>query len=479
MDREQFRKIQSRRKFFQECAGGIGIAALAQLMEKEGRGATNPDLNPLAPKKPHFPAKAKNVIFMFMEGGPSQIDLFDPKPELQKWSGKPLPAEMTKDLRLAFTKPNAAVLASPRTFQPYGQSGIEFSDYIPHIGSCADDICLVRSMFTDAFNHHPGQLMLFGGSIQVGRPTMGAWVLYGLGSESENLPGFVVLSSGVGTSGGTSNWSSGFLPSTYQGVVFRSSGDPVLYLSNPAGITSEMQRGSLDALKDLNQEHYTETGDMEIASRISSYELAFRMQMAGPELLDFSKESPETLAMYGIEDNAPSKQFGTNCLLARRMVERGVRFVMLTHASWDDHTDLNRKLKKSCEIADKPTAALIKDLKQRGLLENTLVVWGGEFGRTPMVEIRDPRDVNNAGRDHHPLAYSLFLAGGGIKGGQVIGKTDDLCMNVVQDKVHVHDLQATILNRLGLEHTRLTYHHMGRDFRLTDVAGNVVQKMLA
>ncbi len=476
MDREEFRRIQSRRRFFQECAGGIGIAALASLMQQEGRAA-GVEVNPLAPKKPHFPAKAKNVIFMFMEGGPSQLDLFDPKPELQKWSGKPLPAEMTKNLRLAFTKPNAAVLASPRTFTKYGESGIEFSDYIPHIGSCADDLCLVRSMYTDAFNHHPGQLLLFGGSIQVGRPTMGAWVLYGLGSESQSLPGFVVLSSGVGTSGGTSNWSSGFLPSTYQGVVFRSTGDPVLYLSNPPGITGEMQRGGLDVLKDLNQEHYEETGDVEIASRISSYELAFRMQSAAPELLDFSKESPETLAMYGIDDG-PSKQFGTNCLLARRMVERGVRFVMLTHASWDDHTDLNRKLKKSCDIADKPTAALIKDLKQRGLLENTIVVWGGEFGRTPMVEIRDPRDVNNAGRDHHPLAYSLFLAGGGIKGGQVIGKTDDLCMNVVEDKVHVHDLQATLLHCLGLEHTRLTYHHMGRDFRLTDVSGNVVKKML-
>ncbi len=477
MDREQFRRIQTRRSFFQECAGGIGVIALAQLMEREGRGAT-PEINPLAPKPPHFTPKAKNVIFMFMEGGPSQIDLFDPKPGLQKWSGQPLPPSMTKDLRLAFTKPNAAVLASPRTFQPYGKSGTEFSDYIPHIGATADDLCLVRSMFTDAFNHHPGQLLLFGGSIQVGRPTMGAWVLYGLGSESQNLPGFVVLGSGVGTSGGTSNWSSGFLPSTYQGVVFRSAGDPVLYLSNPPGVSKGMQRAGLDLLKDLNQEHYDQTGDLEIASRISSYELAFRMQMAAPELLDFSKESPETLAMYGIADG-PGKQFATNCLLARRMVERGVRFVMLTHASWDDHTDLNRKLKKNCDIADKPTAALIRDLKQRGLLDSTLLVWGGEFGRTPMVEIRDPRDANNAGRDHHPLAYSLFLAGGGIKGGQVIGKTDDLCMNITEDKVHVHDLQATILHCLGLEHTRLTYHHMGRDFRLTDVAGNVVQKMLA
>ena len=477
MDREEFRRIQTRRSFFQECAGGIGIMALAQLLEREGLGAV-PGVNPLAPKQPHFPAKAKNVIFMFMEGGPSQLDLFDPKPELQKWSGKPLPPSMTKDLRLAFTKPNAAVLASPRTFQPYGQSGIEFSDYIPQIGSCADDLCLVRSMYTDAFNHHPGQLLLFGGSIQVGRPTMGAWVLYGLGSESQDLPGFVVLASGVGTSGGTSNWSSGFLPSTYSGVVFRGSGDPVLYLSNPPGLSRDMQRAGLDAVKDLNEEHYAETGDLEIASRISSYELAFRMQAAAPELLDFSKESPEALGMYGVHDEA-TQQFGSNCLLARRMVERGVRFVMLTHASWDDHTDLNRKLKKNCDRADKPTAALIRDLKQRGLLDSTLVVWAGEFGRTPMCEIRDPRDVNNAGRDHHPLAYSLFLAGGGIKGGQVVGKTDDLCMNVAEDKVHVHDLQATLLHCLGLEHTRLTYRHMGRDFRLTDVAGNVVTKLLA
>src|SRR5947209_8025778 len=481
MDREQFRKIQSRRKFFQECAGGIGMIALSQLLEREGLGAqpaAAPATNPLAPKKPHCAPKAKNVIFMFMEGGPSQIDLFDPKPELEKWQGKPLPAELTKDLRLAFTKPDAAVLASPRKFQPCGQSGIEFSDFIPHIGSCADDICLVRSMYTDAFNHHPGQLLLFGGSIQVGRPTAGAWVLYGLGSESQNLPGFVVLSSGVGTSGGSSNWSSGFLPSTYRGVVFRSSGDPVLYLSNPPGVTSDMQRASLDTLKDLNEEHFTATGDMEIASRISSYELAFRMQTAAPELLDFSKESPETLAMYGVNED-PTRQFATNCLLARRMVERGVRFIMLNHASWDDHTDLNRKLKKNCDIADKPTAALIQDLKQRGMLENTLVVWAGEFGRTPMVEIRNTRDANNAGRDHHPLAYSLFLAGGGIKAGTVIGKTDPLCMSVTEDKVHVHDLQATMLHCLGLDHTRLTYHHMGRDFRLTDVAGNVVGKMLA
>ena len=460
----------TRRDFFLKCGGGLGMMALARLLQA--------DQNPLAPRAPHFAPKAKNVIFLFMEGGPSQIDLFDPKPALQKWHGTPLPPSMTKDLRLAFTKPDAAVLASPRTFQPYGQCGTEFSDWIPNIGSCADDLCLVRSMHTDAFNHHPGQLLLFGGSIQVGRPTMGAWVLYGLGSESQNLPGFVVLGSGVGTSGGTSNWSSGFLPSTYGGVVFRNSGDPVLYLSNPPGISRELQRSNLDALKDLNEEHMKQSGDPEIESRVSSYELAFRMQMAAPELLDFSKESPATLEMYGVNEG-PTKQFGTNCLLARRMVERGVRFVMLTHASWDDHTELNRKLKTHTDACDKPSAALIKDLKQRGLLDSTLVVWGGEFGRTPMCEIRNPRDANNAGRDHHPLAYSVFLAGGGIKGGQVIGKTDDLCMNIVEDGVHVHDLQATMLNCLGLDHTRLTFHHMGRDFRLTDVEGTVVKKMLA
>jgi hypothetical protein len=459
----------TRRDFFLKCGGGLGMMALAQLLQA--------DQNPLSPRAPHFAPKAKNVIFLFMEGGPSQIDLFDPKPALQKWHGTPLPPSMTKDLRLAFTKPDAAVLASPRTFDRYGQCGTEFSDWIPNIGSCADDLCLVRSMHTDAFNHHPGQLLLFGGSIQVGRPTMGAWVLYGLGSESQNLPGFVVLGSGVGTSGGTSNWSSGFLPSTYGGVVFRNSGDPVLYLSNPPGISRELQRSNLDALKDLNEEHLKQTGDPEIQSRVSSYELAFRMQMAAPELLDFSKESPATLEMYGVNEG-PTKQFGTNCLLARRMVERGVRFVMLTHASWDDHTELNRKLKTHTDACDKPSAALIKDLKQRGLLDSTLVVWGGEFGRTPMCEIRNPRDANNAGRDHHPLAYSVFLAGGGIKGGQVIGKTDDVCMNIVEDGVHVHDLQATMLQCLGLDHTRLTFHHMGRDFRLTDVEGTVVKKML-
>lgn len=475
MDEREYLGLKNRRRFLREVGGGIGMMGLAHLLGEEGRAAQQ---NVLAPKAPHFPAKAKNVIFMFMEGAPSQMDLFDPKPELQKWSGKPLPDSMASQLRLAFTKKDAKVLASPRVFKPAGQCGTEFSDYIPNIASCADDICLVRSMVTDAFNHHPGQSLLFTGSIQVGRPTMGAWALYGLGSESKNLPGFVVLTSGVGTSGGASNFSSGWMPSHYQGTLLRNAGDPILYLSNPAGVTEAAQRATLDAVGDLNRERLAETGDSEIESRIASYELAYRMQSAAPELADLSSEPKHIREMYGVDD-PETKQFATNCLLARRMVERGVRFVLMMDASWDQHTNLNKGLKRMTGRTDKPTAALMKDLKQRGLLDSTLVVWGGEFGRTPIVEIRNTMDPDNAGRDHHPLAYSMWLAGGGIKGGQVIGKTDDLGFNVVEDKVHVHDLQATIMQCLGFDHTRLTYRHMGRDFRLTDVHGEVVKKMLA
>jgi uncharacterized protein (DUF1501 family) len=333
-------------------------------------------------------------------------------------------------------------------------------------------------MHTNAFNHHPGQLLLFTGSMQFGRPTMGAWAVYGLGSESKNLPGFAVLASGVGTSGGASNFSAGFLPSEYQGTLLRSTGDPILYLSNPEGVTPMQQRAALDAVRDLNQERLNEVGDPEIASRIASYELAFRMQTAGPELMDFSKESPSTLEMYGVNKEA-TKQFGTNCLLARRMVERGVRYVMLMHASWDQHTNLNKGLKKNCDTTDQPTAALIRDLKQRGLLDSTLVVWGGEFGRTPMVEIRNTSDPDGAGRDHHPTAYSMWMAGGGIKPGVTIGATDELGFKITEDPIHVHDLQATMLHCLGMDHTRLTHKHMGREFRLTDVSGTVVKKMLA
>jgi hypothetical protein len=476
MHEHDFRPLLHRRRFLKEVACGIGMMGLADLLAAEGRTAGS--AGPLAPKQPHFPGKAKNVIFMFMEGAPSQMDLYDPKPALQKYAGQPLPESLASQLRLAFTKKDAKILPSPRTFRPHGQSGIEFSDFIPHIASCADDLCLVRSMHTDAFNHHPGQALLFTGSIQLGRPTMGAWVLYGLGSEAKNLPGFVVLSSGVGTSGGASNFSCGFLPSHYQGTLFRNSGDPILYLSNPDGVSPDTQRETLDLIGDLNREHLSETGDQEIASRIANYELAWRMQSAAPELADLSSEPQHIREMYGLDDPI-TRQFATNCILARRLVERGVRFVLMMDASWDQHTYLNRDLKKNCNRTDKPAAALIKDLKQRGLLDSTLVVWGGEFGRTPIVEIRNTADPENGGRDHHPLAYSMWLAGGGIRGGQVIGKTDELGFSIVEDPVHVHDLQATILHCLGFDHTRLTYRHMGRDFRLTDVHGEVVKKMLA
>ena len=464
----------TRRDFFRRASIGLGTVALAQLLQSDGYAASDP----LAPRPPHFKPRAKNVIFLFMEGAPSQMDLFDPKPELQKWNGHPLPPSVTKDLKLAFIKPTAAVLGSPRVFRPAGQCGTQLSDVLPGLATCADDICLVRSMHTEAFNHHPGQLLLFTGHTVVGRPAMGSWVVYGLGSESQDLPGFVVLASGNGTSGGTDNFASGFLPSTYAGTVLRSTGDPILYLSNPPDYSRARQRSRLDAIGDLNRMHYASTGDTEIESRVHAYELAFRMQASAPDLLDFSKESPTTMAAYGTQDET-TRAFGTNCLLARRMVERGVRFVMLTHASWDHHSEINKNIVKICKVTDGPTAALLHDLKQRGLLDSTLVVWGGEFGRTPMSEIRRPDEADNAGRDHHPNGFSLWLAGGGIKGGQVIGKTDDLGLNIVEDPIHIHDLQATILHCLGLDHTRLTYHYLGRNFRLTDVAGNVVPKLLA
>ena len=469
--------IHNRREFLRTAANGFGAVALGDLLARDGLAANT---NVLAPRAPHFAPKAKNVIFMFMEGGPSQYELFDPKPELEKYDGDSLPPSMTKDLKLAFIKPTAKVMASRFAFHRHGQSGMELSELAPHLGSVADDITLVRSMTTDAINHHPGQLMLFTGSIQIGRPTMGAWTLYGLGSESENLPGFVVLSSGKGTSGGASNFSSGFLPSHYQGAMLRNEGDPILYLSNPPGISRDSQRATLDLVNDLNQRRYEQTGDEEINSRIAAYELAFRMQMEAPDLMDLSDESPATLEMYGIEsDTKHRRQYATNCLLARRMIERGVRFVMMMDASWDDHTYLVDKLPKRMQETDQPTAALIKDLKERGLLDETLVVWGGEFGRTPMVEIRKPEEAANAGRDHHPNAFSMWMAGGGFKGGYTHGVTDDLCLNIVEDPVHVHDLQATMLHCLGMDHEKLTYRHMGRDFRLTDVEGRVVQELLA
>ena len=463
----------NRREFLRTAANGIGAWALSDLLAADGLDAGG------RVTAPHFAPRAKNVIYLFMEGGPSQYELFDPKPALQRYDGMSLPPEMTRDMKLAFIKPTAKVMASRFKFSPQGQSGMELSELAPHLGEVADELCLIRSMQTDAFNHHPGQLLLFTGSIVPGRPTMGAWALYGLGSESENLPGFVVLTSGKGTSGGTTNFSSGFMPSLYQGTLFRSQGDPILYLTNPAGFDRDAQRRTIDFVGDMNRLHEEQVGDPEIDSRIAAYELAFRMQMEAPGLMDFSDESPETLEMYGIESESEHRrQYAVNCLLARRMVERGVRFVLMMDASWDDHTYLNDRLPKRMEETDQPTAALIKDLKRRGLLDDTLVVWGGEFGRTPMVEIRKPEEAANAGRDHHPAAFSMWMAGGGVKGGYVHGETDELCLTVAKDPVHVHDLQATMLHCLGFDHERLTYPFMGRNFRLTDVHGKVVRDLL-
>jgi hypothetical protein len=380
-------------------------------------------------------------------------------------------------------------MGSPRKFKKHGQCGTELSDLLPHLGTCVDDIALIRSMHTDQFNHHPGQLMMHCGVPLFGRPSMGAWVNYGLGSESKDLPGYVVLNSGRGLSGGASLWSSGFLPSNYQGVVFHNQGDPVLNLSNPPGITEEMQHYGLTAINDLNKLHHEQVRDPEIASRIAAYELAFRMQTAAPELIDLSKESKQTLEDYGLErEDAKIKSdrgggpgqfraYARNCLLARRLVERGVRFVNVYHASWDHHSNLDTELAFNATMADQPIAALLKDLKQRGLLDSTLVIWGSEFGRTPLGENRKGY-AKVTGRDHHPFAFSLWMAGGGVKGGQVIGETDEIGWHVTRDPVHINDFHATILHLFGLDHTRLTYRFQGRDFRLTDVAGKVVEKLI-
>jgi hypothetical protein len=485
--------IQSRRDFLTTSASGIGVVALASMFKEEGLLAAEagPDqTNPLAPKPAHFAPKAKACICIYLEGAPSQIDLFDPKPKLNELNGEKLPDSMTEKVRFAFIqKEGARLMGSPRQFQKYGQCGMELSDFIPHIASCADDIALIRSMHTDSFNHHPGQLAMNTGVPTFGRPSMGSWINYGLGSESKNLPGYVVLTAGRGTSGGASNWSSGFLPTTYQGILFRNQGEPVLNLNNPTGLTQAMQSKTVEAIRDLNRQRHQYIGDPEINSRISAYELAFRMQSAAPDMIDLSREKPETLEMYGVgrDDTGKSGRggskgvyhaFATNCLLARRMVERGVRFVNLYHASWDHHNDLDRELAFNCGMADRPVAALLKDLKQRGLLDSTLVIWASEFGRTPLGENRPGFKTVN-GRDHHPFAFSLWLAGGGIKGGQVIGKTDEIGWNIVEDPIPINDWHATILHLFGLDHLKLTVRFQGRDFRLTDVGGKVVTKLVA
>lgn len=457
----------ARRWFLRDCSIGLGSMALANLMAPRVSAA-----DPLSPKQPHHAPKAKNVIFLFMAGGPSHLELFDNKPRLAEFDGTLPPAKLLDGYRAAFINPNSKLLGPKFKFAKHGESGAEISELLPYTTEIADDIAIVKSMSTDVFNHAPAQIMMNTGSPQFGRPSMGAWLLYGLGSESQNLPGFVVFSSGKkGPSGGNSNWGSGFLPTVYQGVQFRSGGDPVLYLSNPAGVDKQLQRDSLDTIGRLNRMRLDAVGDPEIATRVNSFEMAFRMQSSAPELMDIAGEPRHVLDMYGAEPGKPS--FANNCLLARRLVERGVRFVQLFHEAWDQHGALVSGLTENCKATDQACAALVKDLKQRGLLDDTLIVWGGEFGRTPMVQ------GGSDGRDHHPNAFTMWLAGGGVKPGMTLGQSDELGFNVVEDRVHVHDLHATLLHLLGFDHTKLTYHFQGRDYRLTDVHGQIVEKLLA
>ena len=476
--RAEYGKLVTRRWFFRQCGLGLGTMALGSMLESErASGATAPAWpNPLAPKEPHFKPKAKRVIYLFMGGAPSQLELFDNKPVLAKYNGKPVPAEVVMGQKYAFIKPDAALYATEFKFDRHGACGAELSEALPHLAEVVDDIAIVKSMTTDAFNHAPGQVLMQTGSTQFGRPSFGSWVLYGLGSESQNLPGFVVMNSSGGLSGGSALYGSGFLPTVYQGVPFRKTGDPVLFLSNPAGITATMQRKTLDLIKELNEKHLGVVGDPEIATRINSFEMAYRMQTSAPELMDISKETPETLKFYGVEPGKPS--FAMNCLLARRLIERGVRFVQLFHEGWDHHSEVFKGVKDQAGHTDQASAALVKDLKQRGLLDDTLVIWGGEFGRTPMVE-SNPDAGRKLGRDHHPQAFTMWLAGGGIKPGITIGETDDFGFHVIKDKVPVHDLHATMLHLLGFDHTRLTYRFQGRDFRLTDVFGELVPQLMA
>ena len=464
----------TRRHFFRECGVGVGKIALASLLCSPAFGATRK--NPLAPQPSHFGTKAKHVIYLFMAGAPSQLDLFDHKPVLTKFDGQPIPAEIVKDQRYAFIQPDANLMSSRFKFGRHGQSGAEMSELLPHLATVADDIAIVRSVHTDQFNHAPAQLFMNTGSPLQGRPCIGSWATYGLGSLADDLPGFVVLNSGAGISAGASNWSCGFLPTEYQGVPFRSQGSPILNVNSPDGIDPAMQRHNIDLINQLNQHRLDTLADPEIGARINAYEMAYKMQSSAPDLIDFSQESQETLDLYGADPSKPS--FANNCLLARRMVERGVRFVNCYHGSWDHHSDVAGGLKGKCRETDQACAALITDLKRRGLLEDTLVIWGGEFGRTPMVESIAALG-RSMGRDHHPQAFTMWLAGGGIKAGQTIGATDDLGFNIAERPIHVHDMQATILHLMGMDHEKLTFNYQGRDFRLTDVFGNVVQELIA
>ncbi|WP_396627696.1 DUF1501 domain-containing protein [Luteitalea sp.] len=469
-------KAVTRRHFFRQAAGfGIGGAALASLMQEQLFAQAARQMAPVVAPK------AKQVIFLFMAGAPSQLDLFDNKPALRKYDGQEIPAEIVKGERFAFIKGTPRLLGSPYEFRRHGKSGQEISDLLPYTARIADDICIVKSMSTTQFNHAPAQIFMNTGHQVIGRPSMGSWLSYGLGSESKDLPAFVVLISGENNpDGGKSCWGSGFLPTVHQGVEFRGGADPVLFVSNPAGVDAPLRRASLDALKDLNGMRQSSVGDPEIETRINAYELAYRMQTSVPELTDISDEPQAIHDLYGTQPGQTS--FANNCLLARRLVERDVRFVQLYHRGWDTHgasfgDDVIEKLPHLCRQTDKAAAALVTDLKQRGLLDSTLVVWGGEFGRTPMNEARNGSKF--LGRDHHPRAFTMWMAGGGIKPGITYGETDELGYNITKDPVEVHDLHATMLHLLGIDHEKLTYKFQGRDFRLTDVHGKVVKGLLA
>ena len=451
-------------------------------MNRDGLASPAIDVDPLAPKAGHFTGKAKRVIYLHLTGSPPHLDLYDYKPELVKHTGEPVPESFLKGKRFAFTTGVPKLLGTPRQFKQCGEGGVWLSDAIPHLHDVADHLCVIKSMYTEQFNHAPAELLLYTGSARSGRPSLGSWVTYGLGSESDDLPGFVVLiSSGVQPNGGKNSYGSGFLPSVYQGVQCRSKGDPVLYASDPAGMDRDLRRASLDALRDLNEIQAKELGHPETLTRIAQYELAYRMQTAVPDVMDITKETKETHEAYGAMPGQAS--FANNCLLARRLVEKGVRFVQLFDWGWDFHatgadTDIRDGLTTKCRTMDRPIAALIKDLKQRGLLDETLIVCSGEFGRTPFREGRTSGG-NLLGRDHYPDVFSIFLAGGGIKGGYSHGESDEFAFSPAKDKVHIHDLQATILHQLGFDHTKLSYKFQGRDYRLTDVHGNVVNQIIA
>ena len=464
---------EQRRRFLTSAASGLGCAAISSILQHDGLLAD--EANPLAPRESHFAPRAKRCIFIFLAGGTSQVELFDHKPKLEELSGQQIPESFREGIRLGQTGWNAPIMESRFGFKRYGQCGMELSELLPNIGECADEICLIRSMHHEAFDHAPGELELSTGIDQPGRPSMGAWVTYGLGSESQNLPSYVVMINHRSPNSRHMAWGNAFLPAANRGALLRNQGTPILNLATPDGISPEMHQAQLAAMNRLNRLNYQRTGDPAIAAKIAAYELAFRMQSAAPDLIDLSRESKTTLSEYGVDRSGQEGVFSRNVLLARRLVERGVRFVSVFQRKWDHHDAIAAKLPIQCHEADQPIAALIKDLKRRGMLEDTLVVWGTEFGRTAITQ----GNWNNAGRDHHPHAFSLWMAGGGVRGGFVLGKTDDLGWRVVEDPVHTNDFHATLLHLFGLDHKRLTFRYQGLDVRLTDVGGHVVEKVLS